>query len=127
MENSPEMVDENNFKVEGKRIVNFSCCMDQLKKISDHKGLSEFGCLFKDITIISEKRKGLNSTMRLKCTKCKKCFSLYSCEPLNQNDKMDVNYCGVLGTVLIGNGYSQYNEFLANLNIPSMSGTSYKI
>lgn len=122
----PEMLIGNNFKVEGRRIINFSCFMDQLKKISVHKGADKFGCLFTDISIVSERKNGLNSTMMLKCTKCNKRFSLYTCEPPNINDTMGVNYSGVLGTLLVGNGYSQYNEFLANLTIPSISGTAYK-
>lgn len=119
------VVSDNNFKVEGRRIINFSFFMEQIKKISEHGG-DESGCLFTDISVVSERKNGLNSTMRLKCNKCNKLFSLYTYEPSNINDKMGVNYCGVLGTILVGNGYSQYNEFLANLTIPSMAGTSYK-
>lgn len=64
--------------------------MDQ--KISEHNGADEIGCLFIDISVISEKNKGLNSTMRLKCNKCSKRFSLYTCEPHNLNNKIIVEY-----------------------------------
>lgn len=111
--------------VEGRRIINFSSFMERLKIISIHD--EQNGCTFKNLFVISEHKNGLNSVMKMKCNNCNRVFTMSTCDsPYSKVSKMDVNYSGVLGTVLVGNGFSQYQEFLANLEIPSLCGVSFK-
>lgn len=112
--------------VEGKRIIHFSRFMEQLKKISVHHESTKLGCSFKHLFVLSELKKGLNSVIKLKCQSCKNEFTLYTCDSPYDNDKMNINYCGVLGTLLAGNGFVQYSEFFANLEIPTLSESAYK-
>lgn len=104
----------------GRRIVDVNELFTQLKKIEKH-GVD---CCFNDLNIVHEVKRGLNSFLKIKCSKCSKVFYTHTCESYEetkQYNKMNVNYSAVLGTLVTGAGHSQLEELLGTLDIPCMS------
>lgn len=104
---------------EGRRIVNL---INVYKKIQDISSHGPFNCNLKCVDIISEKQVGLHSTFTLKCKFCNEKFCISSDEGCDVN----INDCAVLGTVAIGCGHSQLQEFSAALNLPLMGEKVYQ-
>ncbi|KAK4887180.1 hypothetical protein RN001_003451 [Aquatica leii] len=73
--------------------------------------------------LVSESRKGLESTFWLKCKMCNITHDIYSDNPTN--DEINVNEAAVLGCISTGNGFSQMTETHAALNLPSLSNHKY--
>ena len=69
--------------------------------------------------IISEKRRGLVSGIKMKCKMCRYSKLLWT-ENL-QDNTMNSNTAAVTGIMNIGGGFSNLNELLSTINIPSMS------
>lgn len=110
-----------NFEITGNRIVNIMDFVSNLKDISKHNP----DCKFTDLLFYNEVFKGLNSILKIKCKSCSKTFSIKTC-PENINDKMDINYAAVLGSISIGIGFSQLKEQMANMSIPCLSSKTYQ-
>jgi hypothetical protein len=65
----------NDFKIEGRRIINLNYFFESLKSLKHHPG---FNCNFEFIEIIiSEKKIGFNSAVTLKCKFCGNINILY--------------------------------------------------
>lgn len=92
------------------------------KKLQDISSHGPFNCDLKCVDIISEKQVGLQSTFTLQCKLCNEKFIVSSDECSDVN----VNSCAVLGTIAIGCGHSQLQEFSAALDLPLMSEPTYQ-
>ncbi|XP_039296223.1 uncharacterized protein LOC111043599 isoform X2 [Nilaparvata lugens] len=107
--------------LEGRRIVDVHSFIAQIQKIDDHL---PFHCSFKDMTVIKECRKGLNSCITLKCKMCNIEKSLWT--NVSNEKTMDVNTSAVSGTMSTGGGHSQLEEVLSCLYIPCMSYNTFR-
>lgn len=92
------------------------------KKLQDISTHGPFNCNLKCVDIINEKQNGFHSTYTLQCKLCNVKFYISS----DEGSDVDVNISAVLGTIGIGCGYSQMQEFSAALNLPLMGEIVYK-
>lgn len=78
-------------------------------------------CGLNCIDIVGEVKVGLHSVFRLKCRMCNLTFHIES-----ESTEININTCAVAGTIAIGCGYSQLQELCAALDLPLMTGKTYK-
>ncbi|XP_037047882.1 uncharacterized protein LOC119082468 [Bradysia coprophila] len=71
-----------------------------------------------------EMKRGFVSYLRLICKKCNYLHVMKTCE--RRSDQFDLNYESVLGSMLIGIGFSQLEEFTGVLDIPYITSSSYR-
>lgn len=107
--------------IEGRRIVDMQYFIDQLLKISQHS--LKFNCQLNHIQIVKEVRRGLFSTFTMLCSMCGSKFELNSAE---KNNIIDVNHAAVAGTIMIGCGHTNLNEFASVLDLPTLGFAQYK-
>jgi len=105
---------------EGRRIVNVNHLFTSIQNIYH----DPFGCTFKNLECINEKRCGYFSELYFKCRICNK-IELITTENTN-SDELSINKSVVTAVVNTGIGYSQLDKFSAILNIPSMSNSFYQ-
>ncbi|XP_039279712.1 uncharacterized protein LOC120350425 isoform X2 [Nilaparvata lugens] len=117
----PIPVTSSSLMLEGRRIVDLHSFIAQIQKIDDHL---PFHCSFKDMTVMKECRKGLNSCITLKCKMCNIEKSLWT--NASNEKTMDVNTSAVSGTISTGGGHSQLEEVLSCLDIPCMSYNTFR-
>lgn len=119
---SPSVSPKPTFVLEGRRIVDIKYLFENIQEISNHAPL--FNCSIANLVVIGEKRKGLESTLKLKCSMC----NIIKYLPLfNTNDgHMNVNEAMALGAISTGTGYSTADEIMATLNIPFMAPNTYQ-
>lgn len=104
----------------GRRIIDINYFFQELQQLNNH---SPIGCTFSDMEIISEKRHGLISGIKMKCKMCN--YSKVIWTECQQNNMMNSNIAAVTGIMSIGGGFSNLNEFLSAVNIPSMSENTF--
>lgn len=85
---------------------------------------SPFGCSISNMTIISEKRMGLNSCLKFKCSMCNLEKTVWT-NSVEKSSSLGINTAAVIGILGIGAGFSNMEEFFAALNVPSMSVNTY--
>lgn len=109
-----EAVPEEGFQVQGRRIVNIAHIMKQMEEVGRHS----LSCTTGRYKLKFENRNGVACSWTYKCDNCERQFVVTS-EPADA--KNDVNSAVVWGSIAIGTGYSQTEEFLSVLDIPIMS------
>lgn len=80
-------------------------------------------CEVGKMTFHDELRRGLRSTFMFECGDCGNSIKIGSCP--NYDDTDNINMSSVVGITSVGLGYYHLQEFLAHLNIPSMSYSTY--
>ncbi len=105
--------------MKGRRIFDVGRLFEEIKRIGSHSRQ----CTFKDMDLISETIRGLNSTFKFQCKKCGVIRKLQSCPEIP--NAMNINEDAVLGITSIGSGYSHLKEVFTNLSIPMMGNTKY--
>ncbi|XP_042913216.1 uncharacterized protein, partial [Parasteatoda tepidariorum] len=103
--------------VMGRRLVDFSFFIQNLKRFEDH---GPFDCKIKDAIIVSEMKNGLNSSFRFKCRLCNFEDVVHTNE-----ESVSINTAAVLGITAIGCGFSNMEELFSNLNVPCMSSRRF--
>lgn len=103
-----------------RRIINVSHFAKQLLNIGSHGPL---GCSSKEMDLVGEKQNGLISVFTFRCKMCNCTFYINNdCE---QDNYLNLNACAVAGTVAIGCGQAQLEEFLSCVNLPILSERTY--
>ncbi|GBN54125.1 hypothetical protein AVEN_66787-1 [Araneus ventricosus] len=74
--------------------------------------------------IVFEVRKGLRIGIELKCNTCFITEIVWSENPYS--DKMPINTAAVSGIMTIGGGYSNLEDILSALDIPSMTSHTFQ-
>lgn len=109
-----EFVKKDGFEVQGRRIVNISHVMKQMEAVGKHS----LHCTTGSYKLKSENISGIACSWTYFCDSCERHFVVTS-EPLDTMN--DVNRAVVWGSIAIGNGYSQTEEFFSVLDLPMMS------
>lgn len=73
--------------------------------------------------IIAEKKRGLISGIKMQCKMCN--FSKVIWTESLQSNMMNSNTAAVTGIMSVGGGFTNMEEFLSTLNIPSMSQNTF--
>ncbi|XP_029053622.2 uncharacterized protein LOC114881126 [Osmia bicornis bicornis] len=107
----------------GLSIVDMQHIFVEFQKIGDHAKNRE-DCGIRHLKIIGMKRSGLRTTLSVMCDMCKYKGEIHS-EP-DESNKMETSQCAVAGTIVNGGSYAQMEEFLAAMNIPSMSKREFR-
>lgn len=122
IENETEITNNDElFCLEGRRIVSIKYFLEILGKIADHNDKS-FGCRYRNLKCIGERRKGFISKLHFKCELCNSEFDISTEDPSNT---CDVNHGIVAGIISIGCGLGNLNELAGNTDIPGMSKNLY--
>ncbi|RLU14850.1 hypothetical protein DMN91_012737, partial [Ooceraea biroi] len=95
---------------EGRRIVDISYMWNEIHRTFD-KHARGIECQFKDWKLINSNRRGLRTQLFFKCQMCNYEDYIWS-EPMEPH-VLDVNTAAVAGTVTMGIGYAQLEEFCA--------------
>lgn len=112
-------------EMSGRRVVDiFTFIRDIQNYLCDHGPL--FGCSFKDMDIISEKRTGLQSTIGFKCKMCGHHKSIKT-DNYETSGAINVNEGAILGTLSAGGGYSHLSQIFSAINIPVMNFSTYRV
>lgn len=113
-------------EMSGRRVVDiFTFIRNIQNELCDHGPL--FGCSFKDMDIVSEKRCGLLSTV---CFKCRMTCGLKKFIKTNNYESsgaINVNKAAIVGTLSAGGGYSHLSQIFSAMEIPVMNFSSYRI
>lgn len=117
------ITEDNDFKVDGRRVIDVMFFFSQLQMISHHN--SPFECNFNNLKLIEESRKGLFSRFTFKCMMCNQILNIDNCEKVNQETKMTVNQSFVSGIMSVGLGFSALEELLSVAEISTMSNRIY--
>ncbi|XP_076545509.1 uncharacterized protein LOC117611402 isoform X1 [Osmia lignaria lignaria] len=107
----------------GLSIVDMQYMFAEFQKIGDHAKNRE-DCGIRHLKITGIKRSGLRTTLSVICDMCKYTGEVHS-EP-DESNKMETNQCAIAGTIVNGGSYAQMEEFLAAMNIPSMSKKEFR-
>ncbi|CAG9134858.1 unnamed protein product [Plutella xylostella] len=102
----------------GKRIMDIGFFFEQLKTVGSHGAMN---CGIESLDLIGEKRIGFHSKFTFQCKMCNQKFCIENV--LNQ---FDINVAAVAGTVSIGCGFSQLEEFSSALDLPPLSQQIYQ-
>lgn len=111
--------------VTGRRIIDIDFFFQQIRDISDHEPLGT--CDFRYMKLTSEVQKGAVSVFTFKCSMChiiKKIST--SQEATTPSSEADVTKSLVFGAITIGAGWSQLQQQMGILNIPSLSQRRYQ-
>jgi len=112
-------------EMSGRRVVDiFTFIRDIQNDLCDHGPL--FGCSFKDMDIISEKRSGLQSTISFKC----KMYGLHKSiktDNYESSGAININEGAIVGTLSAGGGYSHLSQIFSAINIPVMNFSTYRV
>ena len=80
--------------------------------------------------MVGETRSGLSSVFNIQCSKCEKITMFVNLIITGTGSRgpkaSDINSRAVLGSLHIGVGQTQLNNFLATLNIPTMNSQLFK-
>ena len=114
------MTNSLSFDLAGRRIIDLRYFINELKEYAKH---GKFGCGILYMEVISERRRGLISDLKLKCQMCNH-IQVISTDG-EKDDEMNCNAAAVAGITKIGCGYSNMEEFLSTLNVPPMSGNTF--
>lgn len=107
-------------KVEGRRIVDMALLFAQIKDLNRHGPAT---CSFSNMDIVNETRRGLRSIFHFRCNSCGIKKKLTTSE--ESTESLDVNYALALASYAVGVGCYQSEEFLANVEVPFMSSSTY--
>ncbi|KAF5281730.1 hypothetical protein FQR65_LT14570 [Abscondita terminalis] len=113
-----EVSQPNEPPISGKRIVNIASLLQRVIKVSENHART---CTSGSLSIDKEIRRGLESTIVLKCMMCEKTFTCSTIDLKYEN----INKEAVWGTLSIGSTFKHTEEFLSVLNIPPLSGTTF--
>lgn len=107
---------------DGRRIVDVNFFFRQLQTIAQHDKL--VGCDFSCLEMISERRKGLDSTIIIECKMCGRKFDVKTVE--TKDDRMNINHQAVSSIMSIGSGFSHLQIVTSALHIPGISPILYQ-
>ncbi|XP_050306168.1 uncharacterized protein LOC126743213 isoform X2 [Anthonomus grandis grandis] len=118
---SPDTITD--YVIEGRRIVDIQKLFKEIQNLSRHP---PFNCTIADMNILTENRKGLKSSILLKCKMCnlEKYLNLFTQD--ESETSMDINAAAALATISTGIGFTAAEEFMAILDVPFMSPNTYQ-
>ncbi|KAL4085314.1 hypothetical protein QTP88_027173 [Uroleucon formosanum] len=117
---SPVKNNTGEIEISGRRIVNIFHLFEEIKNIDSHQ---PFDCGFKNMYMIGEKRLGYKSIFTFKCSMCKMKKSLAT----ENNSFMPINTSAVVGAINSGCGYSQLQELMCAMEVPSIHINTYQV
>ncbi|XP_050294642.1 uncharacterized protein LOC126750040 isoform X2 [Anthonomus grandis grandis] len=118
---SPDTITD--YVIEGRRIVDIQKLFKEIQNLSRHP---PFNCTIADMNILTENRKGLKSSILLKCKMCnlEKYLNLFTQD--ESETSMDINAAAALVPISTGIGFTAAEEFMAILDVPFMSPNTYQ-
>lgn len=102
----------------GKRIVDINYFINSLKLISNHNPI--MGCSLQNMIVVNENRRGLHSTITMKCLVCNICETLQT-----SFDAEGINEKAVLGVMTVGGGFSNLEQIMGAIEIPCGSHSTF--
>lgn len=119
---TPEQNATEGFLLTGRRIVDINHFIQQLQFLNQH---SPIGCSLTEMRVIAETRKGLNSSIKFKCLMCNLEKVVWTNDP--KKSSASVNTAAVIGSIGIGIGHSNMEEFFSTLDVPSLTSSTYDV
>lgn len=116
---SPVKNNIEEIEVCGRRIVNIFNLFEEIKNIDNHE---PFDCSFKNMIVIGEKRIGFKSIFIFKCSMCQ----IKKTVGTENNVFMPINTSAVIGVLNIGCGYSQLQEVMSAMEVPTIHIKTYQ-
>lgn len=116
-------IDGEELEIEGRRIVDLFAFVEQLRVISLH---NEGNCSFSQLQIQKEIRIGFHSKIIFNCKGCNANFRVYTNDDEKTTNTIDINSAAVLGTNMIGIGYSQLEQLSSIIDVPPMCNDKFK-
>lgn len=113
----------NAINITGRRTVSMSFFKSEIMRLNAHDKLG-FKCNFNDMVCIHEHRQGGKSIYTYKCKMCNHEDTMHTEDP--HDPRMGINIASVSGVMSTGGGYASLHEISLNLNMPSMSETTYR-
>lgn len=101
------------YNIVGRRILDLAYICQQIKEKDNH---DPYGCSFKDMVCVNEKKIGLKSSFAFKCDFYLKTYTVDSENP--EANMTDINIAAVAGIMNVGGGFSQLQTMTASLEIP---------
>lgn len=105
----------------GRRIVDLDFVFRQLKELNNHPKSNR--CNFSNMIPVKEFKRGLRSTILFRCSVCKYYEKIESCP--QTKDFIGINGAATLGMTSVGLGFYHLEEFLANVEVPCMSSSTF--
>lgn len=109
--------------IDGCRIVNYEHVIKDLLNKAYDKSLHEESCTLNKLELVNSRKKGFIEDVFLQCITCK--VKVKYCSQPEDTDSLNINDAMVLGSLTAGSGFSNMQELLAPVGIPSMSSTKY--
>ncbi|XP_025420451.1 uncharacterized protein LOC112690619, partial [Sipha flava] len=116
---SPAKNNTEEIEVCGRRIVNIFNLFEEIKNIDKH---DPFDCSFKNMIVIGEKRIGFKSIFTFKCSMCQ----IKKTVGTENNVFTPINTSVVIGVLNIGCGYSQLQEVMSAMEVPTIHIKTYQ-
>lgn len=120
VQSTKNVQNSDKFCISGRRVVDIHYFIKIIQSINNH---GPFGCSISDMDVVAETRKGLNTGIHLKCKMCNFQDVVWTEDP--NSEAMRINTAAVSGIMSVGGGFSNLEEFLSCLNVPSMSSNTY--
>ncbi|KAL4097751.1 hypothetical protein QTP88_022473 [Uroleucon formosanum] len=96
------------------------------KQILNCRHKEGLDCTFLDMELISEHRKGFFCSWLFKCLVCQIKIKIDS-ENTSETEYVGVNKAAVSGSITIGIGHTQTNEFSASIDVPCISPNVFRL
>lgn len=107
----------------GRRTVSIGYFTNEIQRLNVHDKLG-FGCNFNDMVCINETRLGVGSRYNYRCKVCNHEESIHTEDP--NDPRMNANTGAVAGVLSTGGGYANLQTMNLNLNMPTMSETTFR-
>ncbi|XP_060875891.1 uncharacterized protein LOC132949126 [Metopolophium dirhodum] len=120
LETSISPIKNHEHTIVGRRILDLAYICQQIKEKDNH---DPYGCSFKDMVCVNEKKIGLKSSFAFKCNFCLKTYTIDS--ESSEANMTDINIAAVAGIMNVGGGFSQLQTMTASLEIPPLSQFVY--
>lgn len=105
--------------VVGRRIVDISHFVKEIASMANHKNV----CTTGHFKLVKETKKGLVSRLHFHCDNCDR-DRFVTTEPIDKEEEL--NDALVWGAVSVGIGYSQTEELLGVMDIPTMGPKKFR-
>uniref|UniRef100_A0A1B0DE29 Mutator-like transposase domain-containing protein n=1 Tax=Phlebotomus papatasi TaxID=29031 RepID=A0A1B0DE29_PHLPP len=126
MEDCPFLVSTSTEKEEytilGRRIVNVGYIFDQLCEANKHSEIT--GCSISNLKLRGESKSGLKSIFHYECNMCGYKCHLHT--DLPKPNTSSINDDVVLAGAATGIGFTQIEEFLSGIDVPSLSTPTFR-
>ncbi|XP_055943761.1 uncharacterized protein LOC129974965 isoform X3 [Argiope bruennichi] len=105
----------------GRRIIDVGYFFNRLREINNH---GPSNCSLSNMTVVSETKEGLRTGIELRCSVC--FFTEIVWSENTDSSKVPVNAAAVSGITTMGGGYSNLEDILSAMDIPSITSCIFQ-